>query len=263
MVRIILNADDFGKSKERNRAINEAFKKNMISSAALIVTGKYLPEAIDYINQGGYVEKIHLHVNLSANQLQEGSEDAPLTETMKNDSFFCKNGKFINYKSLPHNFSDIRKWKIVYREIVAQYDLFKEITNGKGDYKHIDFHLWYNLTWPVAIALNVFTWKYKISSVRYHGLHHTSLRFTTYRMISWNPHVKYIPSTNIDFYVSNNKKFGKYQTVELYCHPNYKDGIFLDDSPSYIGHERLPMLKQIKMLRDCGDFELVSWKDIL
>ena len=160
-MKIILNADDFGKSIERNRAIDDSFKQGLILSAGLIVTGKHLQEAVDYINKGGYANKIHLHVNLSTNLLHEDPEDIPLTEKMRKDRLFCKDGKFIKYKGLPRRFSSIRKWKIVYEEIVAQYRKFIEVTDGKGDYTHIEFHLWFNLTWPASIALNVFTRKFK------------------------------------------------------------------------------------------------------
>lgn len=38
MKRVILNADDFGKSPRRNQAVNDAFKYGFITSAGLIVT---------------------------------------------------------------------------------------------------------------------------------------------------------------------------------------------------------------------------------
>lgn len=262
MVRIILNADDFGKSVERNRAIDDSFKQGLICSAGLIVTGKHLPEAVEYIRKGGYVEKIHLHVNLSANLLHEDSEDIPLTESMRKDSFFCKDGKFLKYHGLPHRITDIRKWRIVYEELIAQYNKFIEVTEGKGDCKHIDFHLWYNLTWPVSIALNKFTKEYNIKSVRYLGVHHKALKYKIFRYLSGNPHIKQIPATNIDFYLSKQKSLSQEQIIELYCHPNYKeDGTFLDDSLSYLKHKRRPMLDQIQDLKEIGNNEFISWED--
>lgn len=262
MARVILNADDFGKSPGRNRAVDDSFKQGLICSAGLIVTGKHLQEAVDYMKRGGYVQHVHLHFNLSANLMHEDSDDIPLTEDMKRDPFFCKDGKFFKYKGLPRNFSGIRKWRVVYRELVAQYDKFMEITEGKGNGKHIDFHLWYNLTWPVSVALKIFAKKYKIESVRYIGVHQTNnRRYRLFQKISQTPGVKSVPATNIDYYLSKRQLFDKYPLVELYCHPNYKEGVFLDDSPSYIKHERQPMLKQIQMLRELGDVEFVSWED--
>lgn len=60
MKQVILNADDFGKSPNRNRAIDDCFRLGLISSAGLIVTGKHLKDAVEYINKGGYAGKIHL-----------------------------------------------------------------------------------------------------------------------------------------------------------------------------------------------------------
>lgn len=262
MVKIIINADDFGKSVGRNRAIDDSFRHGLIHSAGLIVTGKYLQDAVDLMNRGGYVENVHLHLNLSANLLHEGSDDTPLTEAMRQDPFFCMDGKFKNYHGLPHRFTDIRKWRVVYHELVAQYEKFKEVTGGKADYKHIDFHLWYNLTWPVSLALRFFTRKYKIESVRYWGIHQMRRRqYILYKQLSGDPHVKCVPSTNIDYFLSKREFLVQFGLVELYCHPNYKDGVFLDDSPSYLKHERQPLLTHIEALRRFEDVEFMSWKD--
>ena len=245
VTKIILNADDFGKSPERNRAIDDSFKKGLIYSAGLIVTGKYLQDAVNYINNGDYVNNIHMHFNVSANLLHEGSEDSPLTEEMKKDEFFCSDGKFKKYKGLPTNPKSVVKWKLVYNELVAQYKRFIEVTNGKADYKHIDFHLWYNLTYPVSVALNLFTILYNIKSVRYIGEHQKNNRFyKRCRILSWNPRVKSFPATNIDYYLSKKGSFKDCKIVELYCHPHYKEGVFLDDSPSYLKHTSRVVLHQ-------------------
>ncbi len=82
MMRIIINADDFGKSPMRNKAIDDAFKQGMVSSVGTIVTGKYFQDAINKADKGGYLDKLHLHFNFAANSLQEKSDDAPLTEAM-------------------------------------------------------------------------------------------------------------------------------------------------------------------------------------
>lgn len=259
-MKIILNADDFGKSPGRNNAIHECFKNELITAAGLIVTGRYLQNAVQMAIDGGYTDKLHLHFNLSTNQMKEGSEDAPLTEEMKADSFFCENGFFVN-RGLPFLPSSVLKWKIIYRELVAQYEKFHEITQGRADYRHVDFHIWYNLTLPTSIALNLFTRRYNIKTVRFCALHHrTKLRTIICRPLCWNPLVKYIPATNIDYFISNLDTMKKYDVMEIYCHPFYKDGIFLDDSPSYLKHELQPMMTNINALRKLGGIEYVSWQ---
>ena len=263
-MKIIINADDFGKSIDRNRAVDDSFKQGLIHSAGLIVTGKHLQEAVDYIDKGGYVENIHLHMNLSANLLHEDSDDIPLTEAMRKDPFFCKDGKFKKYNGLPPRFSDIRKWRIVYQELVAQYNKFIEVTNGKANYKHIDFHLWYNLTWPVSVALRLFAKRFNIESARYIGIHQMNNRkYKLFQKISHSSGVKCVPATNIDYYLSKKQELANYQLMELYCHPNYKKGVFLDDSPSYLKHDRQPMKEQIQLLKNIDGIEFLSWENAL
>ena len=262
-MRIIINADDFGRSFTLNKAVNDSFKLGLITSAGLIVTGKNLQNALEYIYAGDYIKNIHLHLNVSTSRIDGDSEDVPLTEAMKKDSFFCKDGKFSPYKGLPQKLTTIRKWKVVYKELVAQYEKFIEITKGEANYKHIDFHLWYNLTWPVSVALYFFNRKFKIKTVRLIGLHQVNSR--KYRLMRWISKplsVNCIPSTNIDYYLSKRQSLSHYQTIELYCHPNYKDGVFLDDSPSYLKHDRQPMLKQIQELKNTGNFEFISWSNL-
>ena len=262
-MKIILNADDFGRSKERNQAIDDAFKQGLICSAGLIVTGKDLQDALNYIDRGGYAEKIHLHLNLSTSMRDGDSEDIPLTKAMRNDSFFCKDGKFRPFKGLPTNPKNVFKWKLVYHELVAQYNNFKEVTNGKGNYKHVDFHLWYNLTWPVSVALNVFTRKYKIESVRIISLHNKHLpKYIIYRVIGWNPRIKSISCSSIDYYLTKYKALKKEKIVELYCHPNYKDGVLLDDTPSLFKHDRQPLREHIQKLKELENLEFVAWEDV-
>ena len=52
MKKVILTADDLGRSHERNEAIDYLFKKGLIKSAGLLVTGKYLQDAVNLINRG-------------------------------------------------------------------------------------------------------------------------------------------------------------------------------------------------------------------
>lgn len=262
-MKIIINADDFGESLNRNRAIDEAFRQGLISSIGIIVTGQYLQDALEYVEAGDYYEHVHLHLNVSTNLLDEDSDDRPLTEKMKNDPFFCKDGFFKPYHGLPQGWKSIVKWKIVYDELVAQYKRFVEVTKGRGDASHIDFHLWYNLTWPVSIALYLFLKKYHIKSARLIGMHQVhNKRYCLYDRIASNRNLKTYPATNIDYYISRKELFKDEQIVELYCHPDYRDGVWLDNSPSYLKHARQPMLTQMQMLKDSGSYELVSWKDI-
>lgn len=261
MKKVILTADDLGRSHERNEAIDYLFKKGLIKSAGLLVTGKYLQDAVNYINSGGYVEQVHLHFNVSGNINGEDSLDKPLTEIMARDKTFCSDGLFLPYRRIPNNLRDIVKWRIVYKELCAQYDKFVLVTKGKGDTLHVDFHLWYNLTWPVAIALNLFTWTHKIKSVRYVNAHQEcSRRRRLFRFLLWNPFVKFFRTSNIDGFLNHPEWFEKDQIFELYCHPDYEGGLLMDNTISYFGHEKKTMMKHLELLNRY-ELEYITWYD--
>lgn len=266
MKQVFFSADDFGRSHERNMAIDEAFKKGLIRSAGLIVTGQYLQEAVCRMKVGGYVSHIHCHFNVSGNINGEDSMDKPLTDRMAKDKSFCSDGLFNPYKRLPNRPKDVFKWYKVYKELCAQYNKFLQVTEYKGNRYHVDFHLWYNLTWPVSIALNFFTWTHPIKSVRYIGVHQEkSRRFRLYRLLFWNPFVKFYRSSNIDGYLTHPEWFEKETKFELYCHPDYiKDSgdVLMDNSISYFGHEKQSMETNVQLLTEKGGLEFVSWTEI-
>ena len=70
---------------------------------------------------GGYVNHVHCHFNVSGNIKNEDSLDKPLTKTMAKDKSFCSDGKFKPYNGLPNRPKDVLKWRIVYKELCAQY----------------------------------------------------------------------------------------------------------------------------------------------
>lgn len=262
MIRVYLSADDFGRSPNRNKAIDESFKKRLIKSAGLIMTGQHLQDAVNLMNIGGYIEHVHCHFNVSGNINGEDSKDKPLTEKMARDSSFCENGLFKPYMGLPNRPKDVLKWHTVYKELCAQYNKFLKVTDGKGNRSHVDFHLWYNLTWPVSIALNLFTWTHRIKSVRYIGVHQEHTKRRVFRLLSLNPFVKTCRSSNIDGYLTHPELFEKEVCFELYCHPDFmeeKGDILMDNSISYFGHEKQPMEANIELLKNHTELEFISW----
>ncbi len=264
MKQVFLSADDFGRSLKRNKAIDESFKKGYIKSAGLIVTGQYLQDAVDLIKEGGYARHVHCHINLSGNIVGENTKDMPLTEGLKKDHTFCENGLFRTFTGIPKSPKYAIKFVKVYKEIKAQYNKFLEVTDGKGNRRHVDFHLWYNLFWPAAIALNIFTLTHHVKSVRYIGIHHEHHKKKLYRIIrkfSWNPFVKSYHSSNIDGFLSKPEWFDKYKSFELYCHPDIIDGQLLDNSISYFGNEKQLLETNIKMLNENQEIEMISWAD--
>ena len=85
----IVNADDFGMSSEVNAAIDKCMKEDIISSTTLLANGDAFDEAVQFAKDGGYIDRIGLHFNLT--------EGSPLTDEIKKCDRFCTNGVF-SYK---------------------------------------------------------------------------------------------------------------------------------------------------------------------
>lgn len=105
MQKIILPADGFGKSHERNISIEYAKKNGMIKSTILIMELEFTDEAIAFAR--GYIKDIHCHLNLITDS---DNNFVPL-----NDEFirskFCIDGQFKGYpKNL--NISNLIRWHI-------------------------------------------------------------------------------------------------------------------------------------------------------
>lgn len=223
MKTIIINADDFGRSIERNNAIDYAFKHGLIGSAALIVNSLYTQDAV-YKAIRGYINHLHCHFNVAGCEI--GGYGYPMSDEIKKCPAFCKDGNFRSYGDYDSSNSTLLKYtEEMYRELEAQYKYFIKITNGKANNMHIDFHLWDNQRLPIAAALGRFLRTYKIERCRlvgahqhYHGIR-ASLRYFVMRVLSFSPFTKTHSSTRINYYIHRKNEF-KSSLIEFYVHPD-------------------------------------------
>lgn len=260
MKKIILSADDFGKSHERNRAIDHAFKNGLISSAALIMGSEYTYEAIEMAYNGGYIKNVHLHLNLLSD---DDNHFKPLSKAFIN-SKFCVNGGFNKYfqKAEYAEYS-----RVAFKEIEKQYLEFKRLTKGKADYNHIDCHVYCNLWLPAAFSYRKLIKKYDIISARYYGEHHKLSKSVKqkikFRLVSilngksgW-----VVRSCNVDYYLTMLNSFLPNETVELYVHPDYINCVLMDNTTSVFGHDKVSLEKHIEEIKSTGNIQFISWTD--
>lgn len=263
-MQIIISADDFGRSHNRNMAVDYAMKKGFIKSAALMCSTDYSKEAVDLAIEGGYIENIHCHFNLTSG-MQLSGNSKPVSENYIANSLLCRNGDFVPLRELRSYSIPIRFTRIIYDELDAQYNRFIDMTKGQGNYSHVDFHLYDNLRFPVAIAYNKIIKQYGIKSARWYGVHHVyypSSRKTRYiALLKKIIHTNCIrvPSGNIDFFLTDRMSFGQ-ETCELYVHPDYSDGNLIDNSMSFFNHPIQMLEKHIERLSDPSHM-FVSWKE--
>ena len=85
-MRLIINADDFGRSKIINEAISQCFRNGVIQRTTIMVNMPYFNDAIEISKQEGFFDKVGLHLNLD--------DGEPLTDEIKANSHFCEDGYF-------------------------------------------------------------------------------------------------------------------------------------------------------------------------
>lgn len=63
-LKLIINADDFGISQSANEAIAYCFEKGLVTHTTLLINMPYAQEAIQIAKQGGFIDRVGLHLNL-------------------------------------------------------------------------------------------------------------------------------------------------------------------------------------------------------
>jgi len=132
MVDLIVVADDFGYSDERNRGILECFREKLITHSSLLVNGYSIGDWIERANQEGL--PLGLHLNLT--------EGEPLSKPTQISSLVDKStGNFLSKTVFwqkicedPFQFAALH----VEREVIAQIEEFKNLTGYFPSY--IDGH---------------------------------------------------------------------------------------------------------------------------
>ena len=89
MIKLIVNADDYGYHENITEAIIESFRRGILSSTTIMVTMPDFQRAIRRAQEEKIFDKIGLHLNLTE------TEGAPITEPLRECSRFCNpDGKF-------------------------------------------------------------------------------------------------------------------------------------------------------------------------
>ena len=63
-MKLIVNADDFGKTQESNLGVLKAFQKGYCSQTSIIVNTNYFDEAVQFAKENNLLDKVGLHINL-------------------------------------------------------------------------------------------------------------------------------------------------------------------------------------------------------
>lgn len=145
MKRLIINADDFGYSKEITLAIKEASEHGLLTSTSLIVNKDYSGPALDLVREIKDVS-VGIHFNLD--------DGKPLCSPEQVRTLVNEQGQFYDGRTFRARlFLGKIRTSEIYRELEAQ--LMKFLGFGIQP-SHIDFHHHLHLYYPILeVALQV------------------------------------------------------------------------------------------------------------
>lgn len=226
--KIFITADDFGVGHEQNVAIDYAMKKGLTNQASLIVNSEFTKEAVQMAKEGGYSERLCLHLTLTTG--------APLSEKIKKIDFYCKNGKFIFRRHQGKKALFIPKHiKALREEFEAQINRFQSYGLKVS---HIDSHHYIHLNLPCMLALRPLIKKYHIRSVRSYtragirfGQKRPFYQALYYRILNVVCRVlfpNFVPYAVPCGDIEKQRHITKIKKLEIYLHPCICNGILYD-----------------------------------
>lgn len=253
MIKIIINADDFGLTESCSLAIICAFKQGYISSTTMCANGYYFDKALELAKENDLIRKIGIHINLT--------EGVPLTSKIKEDTMFCCNeefhGKINRYKPL-----SFKQKVAVYDEVKAQIENMKK---AGLTITHADSH--HHIHTSIFIAPTIFKVLklYNIKKVRIHrNIGHINVIKKIYKKL-FNLWLKINKFIVADYFgdINDCKKInikGKTKVLEIMVHPDYNKNDVLIDRVDFVDAPKGEKLGQVleSMTKEalCSYFEI-------
>ena len=215
----IVNADDFGLSRDINKAIDKCMKDGSITSTTLVANGEDFEDAVELARQGGYLDKVGIHFNLI--------EGKPLTEDIKKCSRFCKDGEFA-YKRNSALFLTKQEKSAIKKEVKAQILKIKE---AGIPLTHFDSHEHVHTEYPIYSTIRSILLEEGVKTIR---LSANCLKVNKLKKLykSWyNIKLRSDGFRTTDFFLSyfDKTEFREDQKIiELMIHPKYEDDKIFD-----------------------------------
>lgn len=156
VIKIILNADDFGKNERVNKAIIKCFSEGFLTSASILMNGSNYFEAIEFMKTHRYFS-IGIHLNLT--------EGKPVTSDRNRiPCLINKHGSFLDYWKFRKK---CMKFTIPYSQIYTELEnqILKFLDYGMKP-THIDSHYHTHTIPLVAIVITKLAREYGIPKIR-------------------------------------------------------------------------------------------------
>lgn len=255
MLKITVNADDFGWSQSCSKAIISAFDQHLIQTTTMISNGAYFEEAAALLEDLALKDRVGIHFDLT--------EGCPLTDAIKTDPFFCGTDGSFHMHVKRYTVLNREQKQHAYEELKAQAKRFRD--RGLA-FHHADSHH------HIHTAPNIFPIVMQV--MKEFGIEKTRISRNIGRMSlpkkllknGFNAVLKLQNLDYTDFFGSPSDLHEtpinrKNATVELMVHPDFdKTGMLIDrfGESTYEDPVGDKLSDLLEVMNERGD-SLVSW----
>lgn len=249
MLRITINADDFGLTKSCTKAISQAFQEQLITDTTMIANGSAFDYAIEEMINCELQDRIGIHFNIT--------EGYPLTEEIKGCATFVNDagvyiGRINRLKPLSK-----KERQAVYKEFTAQIERLEQ---ADIHLTHADSHHHIHTAIFIAPIFARVCKEHGIKKVRLHrNIGNISL-FKKLVKAEYNRwlHRKGFVTTDYFGLVDDVEKYGLFDNLEIMVHPDYDvNGILVDRIDEIDGNAVGKPMTHLE-----GKYELKGYKDL-
>ena len=247
-----VNADDFGRNSETNRAICEAFEKGYTDHTTVMVNMEAAAQAFELSEKNGFRDRVGLHLNLT--------EGFPLSREIRGNPLICSaDGRF--NAAFYHNtkyrlYMDSLSISQIEGEFRAQLKRFSELGFSE---LHIDSHHHVHTNYPVFLALKRLCGEFGFTYIRlsrnlyrggsilnriYKGLYNRGVKkLCPHRVGYFGSFKDLMEFTGND--PARLERLGMSENIEIMSHPLYSGGELTDSELPMTAYEALGQLHGI------------------
>lgn len=241
-MRLIINADDFGKDENATTAIVKAFREGYVNQTTLMVNMPWADRAVEMAKGLGFADKVGLHLNIT--------EGVPLTENMSACRVFCdEGGVFKCHIPTADELKDATVCSALTGEIKAQVQKYQEYDLSL---MHCDGHHHVQTRLHIARVLMPILRKYGFKSIRrpnncYDNSYAFHLRSRLHQLAFTSLARKYDLQLTTWFTGWKDLNFNRMRghVLEIMVHPRYDDRHKLLDVQDFHNNTGRPMCDMI------------------
>ncbi len=153
--RIVINADDLGRTERVNSAILESFERSMITSASIMANMSAFDQAVSMIGGAEFKDRVGVHLNLT--------EGFSLSEPIRQSRTFCDSSGQFRSRGKNLWFLSRSDARAIEAEFAAQIDM---VVSAGIRPSHLDSHQHFHTQWPVGPIVIRLARRYAVPAIR-------------------------------------------------------------------------------------------------